>query len=192
MSDNESTDDPIPGWPQPPASGPGGGSGVPQDPTTPASPFPGPPPAAPAPGAYPSPGVPPGPGGYGAPSVPPAPGTYAPGGYAPPAGYGYGAPAGYGAPGGYAVARDHPQGTTILVLGILSWVVCGLCAPFAWIMGNKALQEIDRNPSAYSNRGNVQVGRILGMVYSIIALVMIALFIVLIVIGIASGSTTSG
>jgi hypothetical protein len=72
----------------------------------------------------------------------------------------------YGAP-------EHPQGTTILVLGVLSLAIgfasCGLgllLGPVAWIMGNTALAEIDRNPTAYSNRGNVQAGRICGIVAS--------------------------
>jgi hypothetical protein len=134
--------------------------------------------------------VPPGPGGYGPTNVPPAPGAYGPpgpAGAAPGYGYPYAGP-GYG---GYPLQREHPEGTTILILGICSWVICGLAAPFAWIKGNAALKEIDRNPSAYSNRGNVQAGRILGMIYSIMALVVLACIFLLIVIGIASGSSTS-
>ncbi|MGN6693539.1 MAG: DUF4190 domain-containing protein [Aquihabitans sp.] len=191
---DEPNDEQIPGWPSPPASGASGGA--PHDPTTPfpGSAVPGPPPAAPAPGSYPPPSTYPPPGGTSAPGgyAAPAPG-YGPGGssgagYAPPAGYGYGPSGSYG---GYAPARDHPQGTTILVLGICAWAVCGLCAPFAWVMGNNALKEIDRNPSAYSNRGMVQAGRILGMIYSILALLGIAFVIVLVIIGLASGTSSA-
>jgi len=187
MTENESTDEPIPGWPSPPVTG---SEGAPHDPTVPGSPFPVPPPAAP--GAYPPPNVPPPPAsyvppsGYPPPNVPPAPGSYG-GGYAPPAGYGYGPPGAYG---GYA-PRDHPQGTTVLVLGIVSWVICGLCAPFAWVMGNNALREIDRNPAAYSNRGAVQAGRILGMIYTILMLLGLAFIVVIIVIGAFAGTTSS-
>src|SRR5690606_20381426 len=60
--------------------------------------------------------------------------------------------------------QPHPQGTTVLVLGILGVVLCGILAPVAWVMGSNALSEIDRNPSAYSNRGTVQAGMILGIV----------------------------
>lgn len=60
---------------------------------------------------------------------------------------------------------EHPDGTTVLVLGILGLVVCGIIGPFAWKMGNKALREIDSRPDlVYSNRSNVTAGRILGMV----------------------------
>ena len=39
-------------------------------------------------------------------------------------------------------APKHPQAVTVLVLGILGIVVCGLCGPFAWSMGNKAEREM--------------------------------------------------
>jgi len=61
---------------------------------------------------------------------------------------------------------EHPKGTTVLVLGILSLVICGLLGPFAWSQGNSAMAEIDRNPMAYSNRSTVQIGRILGIIGS--------------------------
>jgi hypothetical protein len=69
---------------------------------------------------------------------------------------------------------EHPQGTTVLVLGILSLVACGLLGLFAWVKGNNALAEIDRNPMAYSNRSYVQIGRILGIVGSCLAIVQVA------------------
>jgi Domain of unknown function (DUF4190) len=73
----------------------------------------------------------------------------------------------YGAPYG-GVPQPHPQGTTILVLGILGVVLCGILAPIAWVMGNSALADINRNPAAYSNRGLVQAGRILGILGTIL------------------------
>jgi hypothetical protein len=71
-------------------------------------------------------------------------------------------PHGYGPPHGYA--REHPDGTTVLVPGILSLAVCGLLGPFAWAKGNDVLAEIDRDPYADSNRSSVVTGRICGMV----------------------------
>lgn len=194
MSDDP-TNEPIPGWPDAP---PAGGAGEPARWTPPGS-VP-PPPAGPPPGAGPQPtsygapahgGPPSGPSGVPAgpppPGYPPAPGYPAPGYPAP----GYGYP--YQGYGGYPMAREHPQGTTVLVLGICAWVLCGLCAPFAWVMGSNALKEIDANPAAYSNRSAVQAGRILGMVYSLLVLAGIAVLAVLVVIGVLAGSTsTSG
>jgi hypothetical protein len=82
---------------------------------------------------------------------------------------------------------EHPRGTTILVLGILSLVICGLIGPFAWSMGNTALREIDANPAYYSNRGQVVAGRICGMVATILLIVGVVVFVLVV----AVASTTS-
>jgi Domain of unknown function (DUF4190) len=66
--------------------------------------------------------------------------------------------------------QPHPQGTTILVLGIIG-LFCTLLGPVAWIMGNNALAEIDRNPAAYNNRGSVNTGRILGIIGTVLLVV---------------------
>ncbi|GAA1523144.1 DUF4190 domain-containing protein [Nocardioides humi] len=84
---------------------------------------------------------------------------------------------GYGA-GGYG-GGDHPQGTTILILGILGLVCCGPLGIAAWVMGNKAIKEIDANPSAYTNRGTVNAGRICGMIATILMIVGIVAYIIL-------------
>lgn len=139
------------------------------------------PPSPPPPGEWPPPGGSPPPG------VPPSGGWQAPpGGWQPtdqPPGYGpqgFGTP-GYGGPYGSGQI-EHPQGTTILVLGILSLVVCGLLGPVAWSMGNTALKEIDANPGAYSNRGSVSAGRICGMITSAV-LVLVIVGLVILVFG---------
>lgn len=76
----------------------------------------------------------------------------------------YGPHGPHGPHGPYGYAREHPDGTTVLVLGILSLAVCGLLGPFAWAKGNTVLAEIDRAPYAYTNRSSVVTGRICGMV----------------------------
>lgn len=72
---------------------------------------------------------------------------------------------------------DHPKGTTILVLGILSLVCCSPLGIAAWVMGNKAIQEIDSSPGRYSNRQLVQIGRILGIV-GVVLLVLSLVWII--------------
>jgi hypothetical protein len=140
---------------------------------------PTPPPAGPPPSSYPPPAAPP-PSSY----PPQAPGAY---GASP-----YGA-APYGSPyqPGYTPPQEHPKGTQILVLGILGFVCCGLLGPVAWIQGNSALKEIDAAPWAYSNRGNVQAGRIMGMIVTILFLLGIAFYAVLIVLAVATGDTST-
>ena len=73
----------------------------------------------------------------------------------------YGAPQ-YGA-GGY-LPPEHTQATTVLVLGILSLVVCGVIGPFAWAMGNRVIAEIDASGGQLGGRSNANAGRICGIV----------------------------
>jgi hypothetical protein len=80
-----------------------------------------------------------------------------------------------GMPG--AVQREHTNGTTVLVLGILSLVVCGFLGPVAWSMGNKALHDMDAEPMYdWRNRGNVVAGRICGMIASVLTFVIMLVF----------------
>jgi hypothetical protein len=77
-----------------------------------------------------------------------------------------------------APPRDHPQTTTILILGICGLVLCQVLGPFAWSMGSKALKEIDASGGQLGGRDMVNVGRILGMVSTIILLVAVLFFVV--------------
>ena len=60
-------------------------------------------------------------------------------------------------PGGYV--PDHPKATTSLVLGILGLVLCGVLAPFAWVMGGRAVREIDASQGTVGGRGTANAGR---------------------------------
>lgn len=98
----------------------------------------------------------------------------------------YQPPPGY-QPYGGGGAREHPQGTTILVFGILSLVVCSILGPFAWSMGNKALREMDSTPGiVWTNRGNVTAGRICGIVSSV--LMIVGLGFLLLVLAVSLGN----
>src|SRR5207342_2497893 len=81
--------------------------------------------------------------------------------------------------------REHPQGTLILILGILSIVCIQLLGPVAWILGNKAIREIDANPPAYTNRSTVNAGRICGIIGTVLLAVSI-IYVIVLVIGAAS------
>jgi uncharacterized BrkB/YihY/UPF0761 family membrane protein len=100
-------------------------------------------------------------------------------------------PAPYGQP--YPlVPREHPQGTTVLVLGILGFFVAGVCAPFAWYLGSKALREIRTSGVRYSNEQSIVVGRILGIIMTILLLAAIVFAVVFVVIiSIAAVSTAN-
>lgn len=111
----------------------------------------------------------------------------------PPPGGPYGG--GYGAaPGGYgwgAMPQEHPNGTTILVLGILSLVCCGLLGPVAWVMGRNALRQIDASGVLYGNRGNIKAGMICGIVATALLIVGILVFGALVIAAVVAGDSST-
>lgn len=108
----------------------------------------------------------------------------------PPGGYGHGGPA--GPPAGWpGYAPEHPQGTTVLVLGILSLVVCQILGPFAWVMGNRALQEIDAAGGGAANRGQVVAGRICGIIGTVLLIIPLVVLVVMLVSLIGVGVANS-
>jgi hypothetical protein len=91
----------------------------------------------------------------------------------------------YGAP-----PQEHPQGTLILIFGILG-IFITIFAPIAWYLGNKAKKEIQASGIPYTNEQNISVGRMLGKIFTIIALVSIAITIIIIIV-IAVGASQAG
>ncbi len=85
-----------------------------------------------------------------------------------------------GYPGPYApapfaqVPPKHPQATTALVLGIISLAGAMMCvlpillAPFAWFTGSKAVKEIDASRGTLSGRDTAMVGKVLGIVGTVL------------------------
>lgn len=63
---------------------------------------------------------------------------------------------------------DHPKATTVLVLGILGLILCGLLSPVAWYMGDNALREIDSSGGRWGGRSLVSAGRICGIVGTVL------------------------
>lgn len=59
------------------------------------------------------------------------------------------------------------RATTALVLGILGFVCCQLCAPFAWYIGSQEVKSIKAGTSPASNQGFAMAGMILGIIGSI-------------------------
>lgn len=114
----------------------------------------------------------------------------------PPAGYGQ-TPGYYGGPPGtyagmQAFQPEHPQGTTILVVGILSFVVCQLLGPVAWYMGSKARADVQASPTGYSNSSLITVGWVLGIVSTglmIVSVVLVAVYIIFVLFVFAASGT---
>lgn len=92
----------------------------------------------------------------------------------------------------YFVPPNHPQATTVLVLGILGIVVCGVLGPFAWTMGNRVVAEIDASGGRVGGRTEANVGRILGIVATALLAVSLVALVGILVLGAAVGGLSVG
>ncbi|NNF53545.1 MAG: hypothetical protein HKN03_03780 [Acidimicrobiales bacterium] len=82
---------------------------------------------------------------------------------------GYGAPQPGYAPGfGGTAFAEGSQATTALVVGILSFVCCGLLGPVAWYVGQQEINGIDAGRRDPSNRGTANAGRIIGIIATVL------------------------
>ena len=84
------------------------------------------------------------------------------------------------------LAPEHPRATTALVLGIVSLVGAFACvlpiflAPVAWVLGARAVAEIDAAPGRWRGRESARAGQVLGMVGTILLVlggVVVLLFV---------------
>jgi hypothetical protein len=86
--------------------------------------------------------------------------------------------------------QEHPQGTLILIFGILG-IFITIFAPIAWYLGNKAKKDVQTSGIQYSNEQNISIGRMLGKIFTIIAIISIV-FVIILWIVIAIAASTSG
>jgi hypothetical protein len=115
-------------------------------------------------------------------------------GYPPPAGPpGYPPPYPGYQPGyqPYLPPQDHPQATLAMILGIVGVVVCQVVGPFAWVIGKRAMNEIDASGGALGGRGQAQAGFILGIISTVLLGLGLIFFVIwlIAIIGLASTST---
>ncbi|MGS2807289.1 DUF4190 domain-containing protein [Nocardia sp. MW-W600-9] len=93
---------------------------------------------------------------------------------------------------GYGPPPDHPQATTVLILGILGLALCGVLAPFAWAKGRTVLGEIDASQGRVGGRSQAYAGYIMGIVGSVVLavslLIGVASVVVLVIVGAAESS----
>jgi hypothetical protein len=155
-----------------------------QAPTPPPTPPPTPghasqPPPSGAPGYLPPPNPYPAPNEYAAPQSP------------------YGAPYQPAYAGGQR--PDHPSATTAMVLGIVGLVGLLFCAgltlvlsPVAWVVGGKAVREIDAAPGQYAGRDRANAGKIMGIIGTVLLALGILAVIAFVVLAFAVGSSDNG
>jgi small-conductance mechanosensitive channel len=105
--------------------------------------------------------------------------------------YGQQSPLPYGQQPYGAPPQEHPQGTMILIFGILG-IFITIFAPIAWYVGNKAKKEIQASGIQYSNEQNISIGRMLGKIFTIIAIVSIAVTIVILIVVFGIAASQSG
>ena len=82
-----------------------------------------------------------------------------------------------------------PDGTMVFVVGLLSLILCHILGPVAWIMGNSYEQRC--RAMGVAPEGMAQAGKVMGIIGTILialAVVAIAGFIGLAVIGAAASS----
>ena len=79
------------------------------------------------------------------------------------------------------------RGAIILVFGLLGLTVCGLFAPFAWVMGNTDLAEIRAGRMDPAGEGMTQAGRVIGMIGTGLIILSVAAIVLIMCAGIAAG-----
>jgi hypothetical protein len=107
----------------------------------------------------------------------------------------YGAPppvGGYGQPMYGGMPQQHGSATTALILGILSFVCCGLLGIPAYIIGKRAEREILLSNGALTGEGMAKAGWILGLIAIILLVVSAVGIVVLLAVGTVSSSTSTG
>jgi len=83
--------------------------------------------------------------------------------------------------------KQPSNGGTILVLGILGFVCCGLCGIAAWTMGNTSLKEMSEGFRDEKDRGMVEAGRILGMISTCLMVFGVCIWMMMLASGVGLG-----
>jgi hypothetical protein len=89
--------------------------------------------------------------------------------------------------GGYRRDLMPHRGSTVMTLGILSLVACGLLGPVAWVMGNNDLAEMRAGRMDRDGESQTQAGRICGMITTIIMIAALAFYCLIFVMMIGAG-----
>ncbi len=66
-----------------------------------------------------------------------------------------------------------------------------MLSPFAWVMGGKAVREIDANPSAYGGRSSANAGRIMGIIGTILLILGVVAIAAIIALAVVSADTST-
>ena len=75
--------------------------------------------------------------------------------------------------------RPH-RGVLVLVLGILGLVMCFPCGTVAWVLGGQDLRAMDAGEIDPTGRGMTSVGRILGIIATVLGVLGILVVVLII------------
>ncbi len=78
------------------------------------------------------------------------------------------------------------RGTLVLVLGILGLIICQPVGIAAWLMGNADLKEINAGTMDPEGKTLTQIGKILGIIATVLLALGIVLFILMMVLGVGA------
>ncbi|MEV5652687.1 DUF4190 domain-containing protein [Nocardia sp. NPDC052254] len=78
---------------------------------------------------------------------------------------------------------EHPHATTILLVGVLSLLCCGALGPVAWVMGKRALDQIEMSGGTIGGRSQVLVGYVLGIVGTVMMVLVAGIFLLMLISG---------
>lgn len=85
-------------------------------------------------------------------------------------------------PSPFPATRNHDSATTALILGVLGITMVPGLGIVAWILGSKAIADMDAQPQVvWGNRDHATIGRILGIIGTVLV-IAILLFIVVYVV----------
>lgn len=83
-----------------------------------------------------------------------------------------------------AAPPDHPQATTVLILGAVGLIACQFLGPVAWVMGSRVKREITASGGTMGGMQQAQIGWILGIVASSLLILAVLGFLFFFVIAI--------
>lgn len=94
---------------------------------------------------------------------------------------------------------EHPSATTAMVLGIVSLAglvftvgITLLLAPAAWVVGARAVREMDAAPGRYAGRDRAQAGKVMGIIGTVLlvlAVITVVAFVTLVFSVVSSDSS---
>jgi uncharacterized membrane protein len=63
-----------------------------------------------------------------------------------------------------------------------------ICAPIAWYLGSRALKEIKASGATYNNQQQIVIGRTLGIIFSILAIIGLVIGIFFVIVAVVAAS----